>query len=136
MEARRREARERRIGFRGRIVGMHEAGQSIRAIANDLGISTRTVLRWIRRLLLPKASFPRLTLKTCKVGEDDSESAKHRGRRAEEKQRRKICSVFLTHHKKIQPLLKLLLLEELNNLNFIVPIAALSLRIPPSKPSC
>ncbi|KAK3889179.1 hypothetical protein Pcinc_006751 [Petrolisthes cinctipes] len=47
-----------------------------------------------------------------------------------------ICSVFLTHHKKIQPLLKLLLLEELNNLNFIVPIAALSLRIPPSKPSC
>ncbi|KAK3869747.1 hypothetical protein Pcinc_015592 [Petrolisthes cinctipes] len=48
----------------------------------------------------------------------------------------KICSVFLTHHKKIQPLLKLLLLEELNNLNFIVPIAALSLRIPPSKPSC
>ncbi|KAK3894072.1 hypothetical protein Pcinc_002174 [Petrolisthes cinctipes] len=68
--------------------------------------------------------------------EDDSESAKHRGRRAEEKQRRKICSVFLTHHKKIQPLLKLLLLEELNHLNFIVPIAALSLRIPPSKPSC
>ncbi|KAK3864424.1 hypothetical protein Pcinc_010220 [Petrolisthes cinctipes] len=74
----------------------------------------------------------------------------------------KICSVFLTHHKKIQPLLKLrlleelknmnfivpthhkkiqpllklLLLEELNHLNFIVPIAALSLRIPPSKPSC
>ncbi|KAK3885037.1 hypothetical protein Pcinc_010692 [Petrolisthes cinctipes] len=115
MEARRREARERRIGFRGRIVGMHEAGQSIRAIANDLGISTRTVLRWIR---------------------SQPESAKHRGRRAEEKQRRKICSVFLTHHKKIQPLLKLLLLEELNNLNFIVPIAALSLRIPPSKPSC
>ncbi|KAK3865729.1 hypothetical protein Pcinc_028680 [Petrolisthes cinctipes] len=68
--------------------------------------------------------------------EDDSESAKHRGRRAEEKQRRKICSVFLTHHKKIQPLLKLLSLEELNHLNFIVPIAALSLRIPPSKPSC
>ncbi|KAK3858757.1 hypothetical protein Pcinc_035071 [Petrolisthes cinctipes] len=33
----------------------------------------------------------------------------------------KICSVFLTHHKKIQPLLKLLLLEELNNMNFIVP---------------
>ncbi|KAK3854136.1 hypothetical protein Pcinc_039360 [Petrolisthes cinctipes] len=32
----------------------------------------------------------------------------------------KICSVFLTHHKKIQPLLKLLLLEELNNMNFIV----------------
>ncbi|KAK3892892.1 hypothetical protein Pcinc_003258 [Petrolisthes cinctipes] len=49
MEARRREARERMIGFRGRIVGMHEAGQSIRAIANDLGISTRTVRRWIRR---------------------------------------------------------------------------------------
>ncbi|KAK3868833.1 hypothetical protein Pcinc_025870 [Petrolisthes cinctipes] len=74
----------------------------------------------------------------------------------------KICSVFLTHHKKIQPLLKLRLLEELNNLNFIVPthhkkiqpllklrlleelnnlnfivpIAALSLRIPPIKPSC
>ncbi|KAK3879020.1 hypothetical protein Pcinc_016385 [Petrolisthes cinctipes] len=48
----------------------------------------------------------------------------------------KICSVFLTHHKKIQPLLKLRLLEELNNMNFIVPIAALSLRIPPSKPSC
>ncbi|KAK3893169.1 hypothetical protein Pcinc_003010 [Petrolisthes cinctipes] len=48
----------------------------------------------------------------------------------------KICSVFLTHHKKIQPLLKLLLLEELNNLNFIVSIEALSLRIPPSKPSC
>ncbi|KAK3889922.1 hypothetical protein Pcinc_006076 [Petrolisthes cinctipes] len=68
--------------------------------------------------------------------EDDSESAKHRGRRAEEKQRRKICSVFLTHHKKIQPLLKLLLLEELNNMNFIVPIAASSLRIPLSKPSC
>ncbi|KAK3861805.1 hypothetical protein Pcinc_032277 [Petrolisthes cinctipes] len=33
----------------------------------------------------------------------------------------KICSVFLTHHKKIQPLLKLRLLEELNNMNFIVP---------------
>ncbi|KAK3893689.1 hypothetical protein Pcinc_002516 [Petrolisthes cinctipes] len=49
MEARRREARKRRIGFRGRIVGMHEAGQSIRAIANNLGISTRTVRRWIRR---------------------------------------------------------------------------------------
>ncbi|KAK3894081.1 hypothetical protein Pcinc_002100 [Petrolisthes cinctipes] len=49
MEARLREARERRIGFRGRIVGMHEAGQSIRAIANNLGISTRTVRRWIRR---------------------------------------------------------------------------------------
>ncbi|KAK3875382.1 hypothetical protein Pcinc_019749 [Petrolisthes cinctipes] len=49
MEARRREAREKRIGFRGRIVGMHEAGQSIRAIANNLGISTRTVRRWIRR---------------------------------------------------------------------------------------
>ncbi|KAK3879157.1 hypothetical protein Pcinc_016251 [Petrolisthes cinctipes] len=32
----------------------------------------------------------------------------------------KICSVFLTHHKKIQPLLKLLLLEELKNMNFIV----------------
>ncbi|KAK3883798.1 hypothetical protein Pcinc_011923 [Petrolisthes cinctipes] len=48
----------------------------------------------------------------------------------------KICSVFLTHHKKIQPLLKLRLLEELNNMNFIVPIAASSLRIPPSKPSC
>ncbi|KAK3867213.1 hypothetical protein Pcinc_027306, partial [Petrolisthes cinctipes] len=48
----------------------------------------------------------------------------------------KICSVFLTHHKKIQPLLKLQLLEELKNMNFIVPIAALSLRIPPSKPSC
>ncbi|KAK3878816.1 hypothetical protein Pcinc_016626 [Petrolisthes cinctipes] len=28
---------------------MHEAGQSIRAIANNLGISTRTVRRWIRR---------------------------------------------------------------------------------------
>ncbi|KAK4324260.1 hypothetical protein Pmani_005100 [Petrolisthes manimaculis] len=49
MEARRREAREKRIGFRGRIVGMHEAGQSIRTIANNLGISTKTVLRWIRR---------------------------------------------------------------------------------------
>ncbi|KAK3858762.1 hypothetical protein Pcinc_035074 [Petrolisthes cinctipes] len=49
MEARRREARKRKIGFRGRIVGMHEAGQSIRAIANNLGISTRTVRRWIRR---------------------------------------------------------------------------------------
>ncbi|KAK3881203.1 hypothetical protein Pcinc_014333 [Petrolisthes cinctipes] len=48
----------------------------------------------------------------------------------------KIYSVFLTHHKKIQPLLKLRLLEELNNMNFIVPIAALSLRIPLSKPSC
>ncbi|KAK3860771.1 hypothetical protein Pcinc_033203 [Petrolisthes cinctipes] len=33
----------------------------------------------------------------------------------------KICSVFLTHHKKLQPLLKLLLLEELNNIDFIVP---------------
>ncbi|KAK3882122.1 hypothetical protein Pcinc_013477 [Petrolisthes cinctipes] len=33
----------------------------------------------------------------------------------------KICSVFLTHHKKIQPLLKLRLLEELKNMNFIVP---------------
>ncbi|KAK3896183.1 hypothetical protein Pcinc_000105 [Petrolisthes cinctipes] len=50
MEARRKEARERRIGFRGRIVGMHEAGQSIQANANNLGISTRTVLRWIRSI--------------------------------------------------------------------------------------
>ncbi|KAK3881749.1 hypothetical protein Pcinc_013832 [Petrolisthes cinctipes] len=66
-------------------------------------------------------------------------SAKHRGCRAEENRGAsfcKICSVFLTHHKKIQPILKLLLLEELNNMNFIVPIAASSLRIPPSKPSC
>ncbi|KAK3870665.1 hypothetical protein Pcinc_024133 [Petrolisthes cinctipes] len=41
----------------------------------------------------------------------------------------KICSAFLTHHKNIQPLLKLLLLEELNHLNFIVPIAAFTFQI-------
>ncbi|KAK3880377.1 hypothetical protein Pcinc_015143 [Petrolisthes cinctipes] len=65
MEARRREARERRIGFRGRIVGMHEAGQSIRAIANNLGISTRTVLRWIR------SSLPALTLVMARQNSPD-----------------------------------------------------------------
>ncbi|KAK4318145.1 hypothetical protein Pmani_010836 [Petrolisthes manimaculis] len=68
MEAGRKEAREKRIGFRGRIVGMHEAGQSIQTIANNLGISTRTVLRWIRRSEdtdwygnLPRGRPPRCT---------------------------------------------------------------------------
>ncbi|KAK4306442.1 hypothetical protein Pmani_021738 [Petrolisthes manimaculis] len=62
------EARERRISFRGRIVGCHEAGQSIRTIAKNLGISTRTVLRWIRRSEdtdwygnLPRGRPPRCT---------------------------------------------------------------------------
>ncbi|KAK4316549.1 hypothetical protein Pmani_012324 [Petrolisthes manimaculis] len=64
MEARRREAREKRIGFRGRIVGMHEAGQYIRTIANNLGISTKTVLRsedtdWYGNL--PRGRPPRCT---------------------------------------------------------------------------
>ncbi|KAK4296429.1 hypothetical protein Pmani_031080 [Petrolisthes manimaculis] len=45
MEAARRERRESKIGFRGRIIGMHESGQSVRSIANNLGISTNTVLR-------------------------------------------------------------------------------------------
>ena len=41
--------RNNQVSMRGRIIGMREAGLSIRDIAIRLGISATTVAKWIRR---------------------------------------------------------------------------------------
>ncbi|KAK4314369.1 hypothetical protein Pmani_014323 [Petrolisthes manimaculis] len=58
------EIKLQRTADRGRIVGMRESGQSIRSIANNLGISTGTVSRWINSGILenlPRGRPPRTT---------------------------------------------------------------------------